>query len=185
MIDSTINNKVKLNRIAYVGRGEPTLNNQLPLMISYARNAIPNIIMSMDTNANQPFKEEYLNLNWINCSIDGSDQESYVKYRRNGKFERAVNFMRSGVELKRKTNSNCKIKWKYILFNTNDSDEQLGAAQNLANAIGVDELDLIITHCGSFDRSITPSKRFTNLNDLNNYIQTNKTFHQTVGSRAT
>lgn len=185
MISSIITNRVRLNRIAFVGRGEPTLNLQLSSMILHARKMIPNLIISMDTNANQQFKQEYLNLNWINCSVDGSNQESYVKYRRNGKLGKALDFMRSAVSAKKANNSNCIIKWKYILFNTNDTDEELRIAQELANDIQVDELDLVLTHCGSFDGSITPSKRFNNLYDLNDYIASNKIFHNVVGLRAT
>lgn len=185
MIKSILDHHVKLDRIAFVGRGEPTLNNEYPNMISHARSEIPNIIMSMDTNSNQPFKKEYLQLNWINCSIDGSDQESYGRYRRGGTFTKAIEFMHNGADLKKTHGSKCKIRWKYILFNTNDSDEQLNKAQKLALDIGIDELDFVITHCGSHDRSITPSTRFTTLEQLNTYLRANKIFQMAFGSRAT
>lgn len=185
MMRSIVENDVTLDRIAYVGRGEPTLNRELPTMVKLARAAIPNIVMSMDSNSNQPFKVEYLLLNWINCSIDGSDQESYGTYRRGGVFNKAVEFMRAGVEKKHRYGSRCQIRWKYILFDCNDSDEHLNHAQRTALSLGIDELDLIITHCGAHDGTVKPSPRFKTLEQLNRYIDSNKIFPMTIGSRAT
>ena len=193
MIRSIINNQVELNRIAFVGRGEPTLNSRYPDMIKFARGTMPDLIMSMDTNSNQQFKPEYLSLNWINCSIDGSDQDSYGMYRRGGRFDKALEFMRSGTEMKKHENSkwtttfgrvSCKIKWKYILFDSNDSDECINRAQRIATSLGIDELDLIITHCGAHDGSVKPSPRFKTLEKLNQYIVANPLFNKTIGSHA-
>lgn len=185
MIKSIIDNKVRLNRIAFVGRGEPTLNSKYPDMIKLARETIPDLTMSMDTNSNQQFKPEYLLLDWINCSIDGSDQDSYGMYRRGGQFGKALEFMRSGTEMKKTQNSQCKIRWKYILFDSNDSDECINRAQQIATDLGIDELNLIITHCGAYDGSVKPSPRFETLEKLNQYIKANPLFHMTIGSHAT
>lgn len=124
-------------------------------------------------------------LNWMNCSIDGSDQESYGQYRRGGQFSKALEFMRAGVEMKRKEGSKVQIKWKYILFNSNDSEECLNRAQRTALNLGIDELDFIITHCGAQDNSVTPSPRFNTQEKLNQYIKNNPIFPKTLGSRAT
>jgi wyosine [tRNA(Phe)-imidazoG37] synthetase (radical SAM superfamily) len=185
MINSILYNDVKLNRIAFVGRGEPTLNHRLPDMIEYARSSIPNLIISMDTNSNSQFKPEYLKMNWINCSIDGSDQDSYSEYRKNGRLDKAIEFMKTGSALKRATNSSCIIRWKYILFNTNDSNEQLRLAQEIAKQSNIDELHFVLTHCGSQDGKISPSSRFNTMDDLNNYINDNRIFDRVMCSRAT
>ena len=184
MIRSVINNQVALDRIAFVGRGEPTLNHQYPSMIRFARGAMPNLTMSMDTNSNQPFKIEYLSLNWVNCSIDGSDQDSYGMYRRGGRFSKALEFMRFGAEMKKREKSKCQIKWKYILFDSNDSDECMHRAQHIAIDLGIDELDFIITHCGAYDGSVKPSSRFQTLEQLDQYIKNNPIFPMTIGSHA-
>ena len=39
-----------------------------------------------------------------------------------------------------------RLLWKYILFEFNDSDEELIAAQRLGNSIGVDTLMFVFTH---------------------------------------
>lgn len=185
ILDSITKHEVQLKRIAFVGRGEPTLNKDYPEMIRLARSTLPNIIMSMDTNSNQQFKDEYLDLNWINCSIDGSDQESYAKYRVGGKIQRAIEFLRAASARKRELQSTCQIRWKFILFDTNDSNESLNRAQNLANEIGIDELDFVITHCGAHDHTVNPSQRFPTLEKLNQYLNQNKIFDKSMGSRAT
>lgn len=185
MLESIILHNVQLNRIVYVGRGEPTLNRQFTAMLTHARDVMPDLIMSMDTNSNQPFKDEYLLLNWINCSIDGSDQQSYESYRRGGIFDKTIQFMQDAITRKKIINSNCQIHWKYILFDTNDSDECLNRAQQIAKDIGIDELNLIITHCGSFDGSINPSKRFKTIASISDYTKQNPIFQHIIGSRST
>jgi MoaA/NifB/PqqE/SkfB family radical SAM enzyme len=185
MINSIISNNVHLNRMAYVGRGEPTLNRQLSKMISFARQRMPGLQMSMDTNSNQAFLDEYLQLDWINCSIDGCDQDSYSKYRKGGQYSKAIDFMRNGVNKKLLSKSKCVIKWKYILFDTNDTDAQLNKAQSTAESLGVDELNFIITHTGAYDGSVNPSQRFKTVSDLNTYLSANRIFSRTSGSRAT
>lgn len=185
MLESIIRNGVRLDRIAYVGRGEPTLNRQFPEMITHARKVMPDLVMSMDTNANQSFRDEYLQLNWINCSIDGSDQASYAPYRVGGTFDKTVQFMRDAVTRKKALGSTCRVHWKYILFDVNDSDECLNRAQQLATEIGVDEIDLILTHCGAHDGTVNPSKRFTTIADVHEYFKQNRIFKQIMGLRST
>jgi organic radical activating enzyme len=184
MIDSITQNNVTLKRITYVGRGEPTLNKKFPQMINYARHKIPNIIMSMDTNSNQPFKKEYLGLDWINCSIDGSTPEAYSTYRRRGKFEPAIKFMQDAVEARNTFGSNCRIRWKYILFDTTESDELLNLAQNMARTIGIDQLDFVITTVGGYDGTIAPATRFKTMADFQFYLDASPIFPGAMVSRS-
>lgn len=185
MVRSIIHNKVQLDSISFVGRGEPTLNQEYPQMLAHARRMLPHLLMSMDTNANQKFKPEYLHLSYINCSIDGSDQQSYEKYRHGGKLDKAVQFMTEAVLLKKRLSSKCHIRWKYILFNTNDADQQLNRAQQMASEMGIDQLHLVITHTGSYDGKVAPSSRFKTMTQINEYINNNPIFKHTVASRAT
>jgi len=179
IIDSIIYNETKLQRIAFVGRGEPTLHKNLGAMILYARKAMPNLVMSMDTNSNQQFLDEYSELTWINCSIDGSNQDSYAKYRRGGNFKKAMQFLKDSSIKKGK----CQIKWKYILFDTNDDVESMNVAQKISKDIGIDELLFVLTHAGGGD--VNPSKKFTKLKDVEEYIKDNKIFNNTHVLHAT
>lgn len=177
IIDSITLNYTRLHRIAFVGRGEPTLNKSLSNMIDYARHNIPEVVMSMDTNANQQFHQSYTKLDWINCSIDGSDQHSYSQYRKGGEFSKAVQFMLDGTE------AGANIRWKYILFNVSDNDKQLDEAQRLAYDIGIDELMFVITHTGG--GNIKPSSKYLTVEDVNTYIDNHKIFDNTTATYAT
>lgn len=180
MIDCCKKHTVTINRIQYCGKGEPTLNKFLPEMIKYAAN----IEQSMDTNCNQEFNDSYLLLNKINCSIDGATSESYSKYRRRGNFNKAMNFMKKAVCRKKETKSNCKIRWKYILFNTTESVDQLSLAQEIARDIGIDELDFVITACGAQDMSVLPPINMNTISKVSEYLHSNRIFDKTVVSRS-
>jgi len=178
MIDSIIENKTQLKRMVFVGRGEPTLNKDYPEMLRYARAALPDISMSMDTNANQPWDEAYGNLTWINCSIDGSNSESYEKYRRGGMFEKTLQFMKDGV-----ASGRTKIRWKYILFDVTQSKDLMDEAQRKAKEIGVAELFFVITHTGGGE--IKPSDRYKTMQQVIDYINENPIFDRTRAAHAT
>lgn len=182
IINSCIYNDVVVHRIAFVGRGEPTLNSSFPDMIRYAKDNT-NIKMSMDTNATQPFKDAYTLLDLINCSVDGSNNNSYSKYRRGGTFDKTVKFMRDAVNNKLEHNRACKIRWKYILFDTNDSVLELNVAQTIAKALGIDELMFVITHAGGGD--VKPSANFLTTEQVDNYIRSNTIFDNCCSSFAT
>jgi len=182
MIDCTITHNVKIKLIQYCGKGEPTLNKQLPDMIQYAYNK--SISQSMDTNSNQVFNDAYLNLNRINCSIDGSTNESYSAYRRNGNFDKAILFMENAIKRKRELNSKCMIRWKYILFSVTEELKLLNKAQKIAKDIGIDELDFVITTCGAFDSSILPPQLMNRIDVVQHYINQNPIFSNTIVSRS-
>ncbi len=184
LVSSVLEHKVDVKRIAFVGRGEPTLNKQFPEIIKYSKQWLPTTTLSMDTNATQPFKDEYLLLDWINCSIDGSTEEAYKTYRRGGNFNSTLNFMREAARTKKETHKNCRIRWKYILFDTSESVELLNKAQHLASEIGIDELDFVITACGAADGSVTPPKVMNTIDKMNEYIQSNPIFPTTIVSRS-
>ena len=175
MLASIRRHNVILNKIAFVGRGEPTLNKNLPKFITHARKTIPELKMSMDTNATQEFKPEFLQLNWINCSIDGATAESYKKYRLRGDFSSTIKFMKNAT--KAKTDKSCKIRWKYILFNTND--HEINLAQRMAKDIGVDELNFVITTVGAYDGSIKPSSKFLTIQQIQEYLKEHNIFPNT------
>lgn len=182
MIESITQHDVALQKISFVGRGEPTLNKHLSDMIIYARNRIPGLIMSMDTNATHEFKDEYLGLNWINCSVDGSTSESYRTYRRGGDFLRAIRFMRKAVYQKAVHNSKCRIIWKYILFNTTEAIPLMNKAQKMAGDLGIDELHFVITAVGSHDNIITPAQQMNTIQAINDYLQANPIFPSTMAT---
>jgi hypothetical protein len=185
IIDSINDHAVRLQRIAFVGRGEPTLNKRFGDIVSYARANIPDVIMGMDTNSTQQFKDDYLQLSWINCSIDGSEKEAYDTYRRKGDFHAALSFMAQAATAKKRLQRSCKIRWKYILFNTTEDIALLDKAQKIALELDIDELNFIITDHAASDGSVLPPQVMNNIQIVNNYIINHQIFPRTLVSRAT
>ena len=78
--------------------------------------------------------------------MDGASPDTYVKYRQRGDFEKAVRNLRALTDEKRRSGRDVPfINWRYILFNHNDSDEEMDRARQLAADIGVDRLAWEIT----------------------------------------
>ena len=74
-------------------------------------------------------------------SIDGSSQDTYVKYRQRGNFDKAIANLRAMADEKQKSGRDVPfLNWRYILFNWNDSDEEMNRARQLAAEAGVDRL---------------------------------------------
>lgn len=132
---------LSVRHLALVGFGEPMFNSRTPDMARLGRELFPSAFIFMDTNANFGTKraQEAANcgLSEIRLALDGVDQESYELYRRNGEFNRALQFTRELVEEIRRTNSPTRALWKYILFNHNDRDDQILSAVRMAREIGL------------------------------------------------
>lgn len=185
IIDSISEHAVVLDRLNFVGRGEPTMNKRLGDMVVYCKANLPKTIINMDTNSTQSFDEDFLLMDFFNCSIDGSTAEAYQTYRRQGNFSNAISFMTKAVEAKNRLKRTCKIRWKYILFNTTEHPDLLIKAMQMAKDIGIDELDFVVTACGAMDGSVTPAVHFTTVQSVKDFImQNNRYFANTVVSRS-
>jgi hypothetical protein len=130
-----------VQELALVGFGEPLFNSRTPDMARLARQLFPSTSIFLDTNANfgKRRAEELADcgLDKIRLSLDGVDQSSYEGYRRNGEFDKALQFMKELAAEIRRTGSSTRALWKYILFDHNDRDEQLLAAVKMADEIGI------------------------------------------------
>jgi hypothetical protein len=82
----------------------------------------------------------------LTFSVDGAKQETYVRYRRGGDFNKVVQIMKRLAEIKREKKSDTPfINWRYILFRWNDSDEEMNLARGMADEMGIDRLCWEIT----------------------------------------
>jgi hypothetical protein len=176
ILQSTKRHRVKVRRIGFGGRGEPTLNPQLPEIVRRCRDECPDAIIETDTNAQHPFHDDFLLLDAIYCSIDGSTQESYETYRIGGRFEKCLAFMQEAVERKRALQSKCYIVWKYILFDTTESIELLDLAQRTAAKLGVDVLWFVITWAAGTNGKVFPPRKMTTLESVQAYLQSHRIF---------
>ena len=127
--------------------GENWIHPRAAEMVHYARIRNPYCYVVSSTNGHFFRTEKKLRdavICGVDCfifSIDGTDQESYVRYRRNGDFATAFKAMKDMVALRNSLGRQRPvIVWRYILFDWNDSPERMDRARAMAKEIGVDYL---------------------------------------------
>jgi radical SAM protein with 4Fe4S-binding SPASM domain len=125
-------------------QGEPYLHPLFFRMVEYAHQK--KIYTATSTNAhfltdNLARKTVECGLDRIIISLDGTNQETYEKYRVGGSFDKVMegvnNLVRWKKELKSKTPF---IILQFIVFSTNE--HQISEVKALARKLGVDKLEL-------------------------------------------
>jgi radical SAM protein with 4Fe4S-binding SPASM domain len=125
-------------------QGEPYLNPDFFNLIEYASKK--NIYTTTSTNAHYlddiRAKQTILSgLDKIIISIDGTDQETYEKYRIGGSINKVIEGIQKLVYWKNKLNkSNPLIVLQYLIFKTNQ--HQIDQIKKLSEALNVDQLNL-------------------------------------------
>ena len=144
-----------LGEIEYCGQGEPLLHPNFSEFVARARKYFPATRQRLITSGNFDFASTVRDaaLNEIMVSCDGVFLESYSRYRIGGAVERVLHFLRDA----RASASfpGLLLVWKYILFEWNDSTEELTEAQRNSEELGVDYLLFVYTH------SVGKSRRHT------------------------
>lgn len=125
--------------------GEPLLNRRLEDMLRIA--ARKRIVTYVSTNLSLPLSDERLiafltsGVSEVIVSIDGTSQETYGTYRREGDFELAFGNLKRLAALKRQRGLRRPvIVWRFYVFRFNE--HQIPRARELAAEIGVDRLVL-------------------------------------------
>ena len=135
-----------LVRIDFFNYGEAFLHKRAIEMCEYIKANFPQIYLYTSTNGlalteAQARRLVHSGIDEVTFSVDGATQESYVKYRQRGRFDVAIANLRAMADEKRKAGRDVPfLNWRYILFNWNDSDEEMARARKLAAEIGVDRL---------------------------------------------
>jgi 4Fe-4S single cluster domain len=147
---------VTVRNFILVGHGDPLANRQVWEMIAFIRRLFPSSCISLTTHACYDFNPEMTEagLSELVCSIDGVDQESYVKYRIGGNFDRAYRFMSDFAATAKAAGRPVQVTWQYIVFEHNDSDAQLLRAQELALQAGISRIFFVITWLGPASKRI-------------------------------
>jgi pyruvate-formate lyase-activating enzyme len=151
-----------LESILFYDYGEPFLHKDAIPFLQTVRRQRPDILLHTSTNGlalNQKKIEALAAeplIDLIIFSIDGAWQESYGRYRVNGNLQRALDNMEALVRACERagTVDRVQIIWQYILFEWNDSDEEVAEARRRAADIGV-PLKWVFTHTEG------ASKRYT------------------------
>jgi len=153
-----------LVRIDFFNYGEAFLHKRAVEMCEYIKNRFPHIYLYTSTNGLAFSHESATRLvrsgiDEVTFSIDGATPASYARYRQRGDFDKALRFLRIVAEEKRAASLDVPVvNWRYILFDWNDSDEEMNRARKLASEIGVDRLSWEITDHpeGAFSRRFVP-----------------------------
>jgi MoaA/NifB/PqqE/SkfB family radical SAM enzyme len=125
--------------------GESLLNKNVFRMIEYAQSK--NVGTNLSSNLVIATSEDLDNLidsglEYLVVSLDGASQETYIKYRVRGDFQRVVDNM---AELIRRRNARGKttpvVEWQYIVMKTNE--HEIPKAEAMAKTLGVDLIRFI------------------------------------------
>ena len=135
-----------IDQIEYCGQGEPLLHPNFPQFARLARDYYPDTRQRLITSGNFDYSRatggEQIDEIFVSC--DGVFQQSYEQYRRRGRVDLAIQFMKDAP--KEIGGRRQILVWKYILFEFNDSEEEIYVAQKLAQEIGVDTMLFVFTH---------------------------------------
>ncbi len=128
--------------LTFYFQGEPYIHPEFLNMISYATKS--GIYTSTSTNAHflTPKKAEQTiksGLDRIIISIDGTTQEVYESYRKNGTLQDVIKGTKHLVEAKEKVKSKTPyIVFQFLVVSTNE--HQIQGAKKLAKTLGVNSI---------------------------------------------
>jgi hypothetical protein len=147
--------------IHFEGRGDPLANSRLCELVELSKSYFPASIVGATTHGSYPYMPWIVDskLDLLRVSIDGATPESYSKYRVGGDFDRVMTFLARLRDDRIRARSPLRVEWKYILFEWNDSNDEIERAARLAEDLQV-HLTFVRTH--------TPgrSKRFQSDSEL-------------------
>lgn len=108
--------------------GEPTLNKHLPEMIRRVNQFATIDLATHGLGITEDMADAISECDTVSVSIDGTDQETYEKYRVGGKLEDAMRGLKLLVSKSKRVN------WTFVVFRENE--HQLAEAQRIAADIG-------------------------------------------------
>ena len=153
-----------LIRVDFFNYGEAFLHKRAVEMCAYIKSKFPHVYVYTSTNglALTEAKARQLvhtGIDEVTFSIDGATQDTYARYRQRGTLDVALKNLAAMADEKRRSARDVPfLNWRYILFNWNDSDEEMGLARRRAAELGVDRLTWEITDHpeNAFSRRFTP-----------------------------
>ncbi len=123
-------------------QGEPFLNKDILKMIRYASDKRMFTLLSTNGNV-QPDSDEIVTsgLDSLIISLDGASQETYNKYRINGRLSEVLELAKRIVNSRSKTNrKNPLLRWQFLVMKHNE--HEIPAIRKLAKEIKVNNLEL-------------------------------------------
>ncbi|MEO6244241.1 MAG: radical SAM protein [Opitutaceae bacterium] len=144
-----------IGEFEYCGQGEPLMHPNFPALVDLAREYFPASPQRLITSGNFDFHTETAGrrIDEIMVSCDGVGQENYARQRVRGDVTQALRFLRDAAATA--IGAGTRVVWKYILFEWNDSEAEIAAAEHLAAEFGVSELLFVYTHSAGKSRRYT------------------------------
>ncbi|WP_028580359.1 radical SAM protein [Desulfogranum japonicum] len=136
----------RIDNLEYCGQGEPLLHPKIGELLRITHEVYPNAWQRVITNGNVSYSKTLQGtpVDEVMVAGDGVWQRSYEQYRVQGQVDKVLRFMADAVADKQLGKP--LVIWKYILFEFNDSNDELIDAQHKAQEIGVDSLLFVVTH---------------------------------------
>jgi radical SAM protein with 4Fe4S-binding SPASM domain len=157
--------------------GEPLLNPHITDIIKAIKKHNIHSILSSNLNIDFTKQTAYnfitSGLDYLICSIDGTSQETYEKYRKKGNFQKAFNNMELLIKTKKELNLKKPIiEWQYLVFRHNENE--IEQAQKMAKEIGVDKINFAKPWCPKdWVSTIDKYSNYNIKNDTKEYKQYN------------
>ncbi len=159
MVDDIANAGMTIKWMYFSGRGEPGLHRHLWDMVAYAKQRLDTNFL-VNTNGNIPYQDAIITsgLDKIKIALDSLDQDVYATYRINGKVDRILKLTEQIARRKKELGvTNPEIIWQKVMFDFNDSQEELIEYQEKALALGVDKLRIFYTFTENLSKK-TPAE---------------------------
>ncbi|MCK5847303.1 MAG: SPASM domain-containing protein [Bacteroidales bacterium] len=147
--DATIDNIIsqfakQLMYVTFYFQGEPLLH---PKFVEYVRKLkSKNLIVSTSTNAHKLTKENNENiicsgLDRLIISLDGTDSETYLKYRKGGDFNLVISNIENFIECRKRLKSKSPfVELQFIVFKHNE--HQIDEIKRYGKKLGVDSVSI-------------------------------------------
>jgi wyosine [tRNA(Phe)-imidazoG37] synthetase (radical SAM superfamily) len=134
-----------IEQVCYHNLGEPFLSRDILQEMQTIRKLNPNTRIIVSTNGTFIQEEDKMQaamlFDYIYFSIDGASQATVEKYQVGGTFKVSLENMRQLVKYRDEQQlSKPVIEWKYVVFEWNDSEEEINRAISLAKYANVDKI---------------------------------------------
>ena len=133
--------------------GEPFLHPSAEKMIKYAKTINPNMNIVSSTNGiplvNKSRAEKLVEsgLDHITYTIAGVRGDSYCRYHDKDTLKVALQGMENVCKAKiRYATRKPIVLWRYLIFQWNESEDEIEEAKLLSKKMGVDQLSFYLTH---------------------------------------
>jgi len=152
----------RIGMIEYCGQGDPLMHPRFRECTELARRIYPETKQRLVTNGNFDYGKTCgtADLDEIVVSCDGFFQANYERYRVGGNVGTVLQFLKDAAEAACASRRRTEVVWKYIVFEWNDSDEELIAAQRFAETLPIEKLQFIFTHSLGKSARLMPERPF-------------------------